>query len=92
MNSDVIFRTTSEFKVVYNLSSPVVGSHSVGLGTGEFIRPQGAIPCQAFTPFERLGFLPGAWVAPNKVNAVGAEGIYGRAGRVWGSALRPDPP
>ena len=46
---------------VCGLSSPVVGLHSVGrltsgrfcrvcLGTGDFLRPQGATP-QAFTPF-----------------------------------------
>ena len=56
-------------------SSPVVGLHSVGrfisgrfcrvcLGTGEFLRPQGAIP-QAYTPFGG-GLLPGAWGAPKR--------------------------
>ena len=54
---------------VFGLSSPVVGLHSVGgltsgrfcrvcLGTGNFLRPQGAIP-QAFTRFGRC-LLPGA--------------------------------
>ena len=78
-----------------DLSSPVVGLHSVGrcisgrfcrvcLGTGDFLRPQGAIP---------PGFYPlrGGWVyclAPQKGNADGAEGIFGFAGRVWASALR----
>ena len=36
--------------------------------------------------------LPGAWGAPNKRNADGAEGIFGNAGRVWAAALRLDPP
>ena len=51
---------------VCGLSSPVVGLHSVGrltsgrfcrvcLGTGDFLRPQGAIP-QAFTPFGGGGY------------------------------------
>ena len=60
---------------VCGLSSPVLGLHSVGrltsgrfcwlcVGTGDFLRPQGAIP-QAFTPFVGLswvglGLLPGA--------------------------------
>ena len=49
-------------------SSPVVGLRSVGrfisgwfcwvcLGTGEVLRPQGAIP-QAFTPIGGFGLLP----------------------------------
>ena len=38
---------------------------------------------QAFTPFGELGLFPGAWGAPNKGNADGAEGIFGDAGRVW---------
>ena len=49
------------FQGVHDLTSPVVGSHSVGrstsgrfcrvcLNTGDFLRPQGAIP-QAFTTF-----------------------------------------
>ena len=85
---------------VCGLSSPVVGLHSVGrrtsgrfyrvcFGTGEFLRPQGAIPL-AFSPFGGLGLLPGAWGAPKKGNADGAEGIFDLAGRVWASALRPD--
>ena len=55
---------------VCGLSSPVLGLHSVGrltsgrfcrvcLGTGDFLRPQGAIP-QAYTPFGGLGLLLGA--------------------------------
>ena len=81
---------------VFGLSSPVLGLHSVGrltsgrfcrvfLGTGDFLRPQGAIP-QAYTPFG--GVI--AWHS-KKGNADGAEGIFGLAGRVWASALRPDP-
>ena len=58
------------------------------LGTGEFLRLQGNTP-QAFTPFGGLGQLPGA---PKKGNADGAEGIFDLAGRVWTSALRPNPP
>ena len=83
-----------------DLSSPVVGLHSVGrltsgrfcrvcLGTGDFPRPQGAIP-QAYTPFG--GFIAWCLRRPKKGNADGAEGIFGLAGRVWASALRPDPP
>ena len=30
--------------------------------------------------------------APKKGNGDEAEGIFGLAGRVWASALRPDPP
>ena len=76
---------------LWGLSSPVVGSLLVGrftsrrfcqvcLGTGEFLRPQGAIP-------------PGfdTWGAPKKGNADEVEGIFDFAGRVWASALRPDP-
>ena len=54
-------------EVVKDLSSPVVGLHSVGrftsgrfccvcLGTGEFLRPQGAIP-PSFYPLEGGYFL-----------------------------------
>ena len=60
---------------VWGLSSPVLGLHSVGrltsvrfcrvcLGTGDFLRPQGAIP-QAFTPLG-LHLLLGAWGAPKR--------------------------
>ena len=84
---------------VCGLSSPVLGLHSVGrltsgrfcrvcLGTGYFLWPQGAIP-SGFTPFAGVGFI--AW-RPKKGNADGAEGIFGLAGHVWASALRPDPP
>ena len=55
-----------------------------------FLRPQGATP-QAFTPLWGLALLPGAWGAPIKENADGAEDIFGNAGRVWAMALRPDP-
>ena len=52
---------TAKLQRSSDLSSPVIGLHSVGrltsgrfcwvcLGTGEFLRPQGAIP-PAFTPF-----------------------------------------
>ena len=34
----------------------------------------------------------GAWGAPNKGNADGAEGIFGNAGCVLALALQPDPP
>ena len=39
-----------------------------------------------------LGSSPGTWGAPNKGNADGAVGIFGNFGRVWATALRPDPP
>ena len=73
-----------------SLSEPlqVSGSASVGrviCGTdlakcvsvpGDFLRPQGAFPT-GFYPLSRgLGSLPGAWGAPNKGNAEGAEGIF----------------
>ena len=56
---------------------------------GDFLRPQGAFP-QGFYPFQ--GGSPGVWGAPNKVNADGAIGIFGNAGRVWAPPLYPDPP
>ena len=85
---------------VCGLSSPVLGLHSVGrlisgwfcrvcLGTGDILQPQGAIP-QAFTPFG--GVIAWRLRCPKKGNVDGAEGIFGLAGRVWASALRPDPP
>ena len=60
---------------VCGLSSPVLGLHSVGrltsgrfcrvcLGTGDFLRPQGAIPPGLY-PL-RGGLLPGAWGAPKR--------------------------
>ena len=52
---------------------------------------RGPSPPQAFNPFGG-GLLPGAWGAPNKGNANWAVGILGNAGRVWTTALRPDPP
>ena len=87
---------------VCGLSSPVLGLHSVGrltsgrfcrvcFGTGDFLRPQEAIP-HAFTPFEGVGFIAWCLRRPKKGNADGAEGIFGLAGCVWASALRPDPP
>ena len=39
-----------------------------------------------------LGLLPGAWGTSNKGNANGAESIFGNAGHVWATDLRPDPP
>ena len=85
------------FQGVCDLFSPVVGLHSVGrltsgrfcrvcLDTGDFLRPQGAIP-PGFYPLR--GVI--AW-RPKKGNADGAEGIFGLAGRVWVSAMRADPP
>ena len=45
---------------------------------GDFLRPQGPSPL-AFTPFRGvLGSLSGAWGAPNKGSADGAEGIFGK--------------
>ena len=86
---------------VCGLSSPVLGLHSVGrftsgcfcpvcLGTGDFLRPQGAIP-PGFYPLGALEISSGLR-RPKKGNADGAEGIFGLAGRVWASALRPGPP
>ena len=59
---------------------------------GDFLRPQGAFP-QAFTPFRGgLGSLPGAWGAPNKGNAEGAEGIFGKLRARVGYGPAPVPP
>ena len=56
-----------------------------------FLRPQGAFP-QAFTPFRGgLGSLPGAWGAPNKGNADGAEGIFGKLRARVGYGPAPGP-
>ena len=55
---------------------------------GDFLRPQ------AFIPFlGGLDSLPGAWGAPNKGNADGAEGIFGklRARVGYGPAPGPTP-
>ena len=38
------------------------------------------------------GVLPDTWGAPIEGNVDGTEGIFGNAGRVWATALRPDPP
>ena len=84
---------------VCGLSSPVLGLHSVGRltsgrfcrvchGTGDFLRPQGAITPGLY-PLRGGG---GYCLAPKKGNADGAEGIFGLAGRVWASALRLGPP
>ena len=84
-----------------DLSSPVLGLHSVGrltsgrfcrvcLGTGDFLRPQGAIPPGLYPLCG--GFIAWRLRRPKKGNADGAEGIFGLAGRVWASALRPGPP
>ena len=45
---------------------------------------------QAFTTFG--GGIAWRLRRPKKGNDDGAEGIFGFAGRVWASALRPDPP
>ena len=87
---------------VCGLSSPVLGLHSVGrltsgrfcrvcLGTGDFLRPQGAIPPGLY-PLRGVGFIAWRLRRPKKGNTDGAEGIFGLAGRVWASALRPGPP
>ena len=47
---------------------------------------------QAFTPFRGgLGSLPGAWGAPNKGNADGAEGIFGKLPARVGYGPAPGP-
>ena len=85
-----------------DLSSPVVGLHSVGrltsgrfcwvcLGTGEFLRPQGAIP-PGLNPLRGVGFIAWRLRRPKKGNTDGVEGVFGLAGHVWASALRLDPP
>ena len=52
----------------------------------------GGHPHRLSPPNGGLGSLPNAWGALNKANAIGAEGIFGNAGCVWTTALRPDPP
>ena len=52
----------------------------------------GGHPPLAFAPFGWVGFIAWRLRRPKKGNADGAEGIFGLAGRVWASALRPDPP
>ena len=59
------------------------------LSTGDFLR--GPSP-RLLPPYRGLDLLPDAWGTPNNRNADGAEGIFGIVGRVWASALRPDPP
>ena len=87
---------------MYELSSPVVGSHSVGrftsrrfclvcLGTGEFLRPQGAIP-PGFYPLWAVRFIAWRLRRSKKGKADGVEGIFDLAERVWASAFRPDLP
>ena len=87
---------------VCGLSSPVLGLHSVGrltsgrfcrvcLGTGDFLRPQGAIPPGLY-PLRGGGVIAWRLRRPKKGNADRAEGIFRLAGRVWASALRPGPP
>ena len=61
------------------------------LATGDFLLSQWASPL-AFTPFEGLGLLPGAWGVPNKGNAVEAVGIFGKCRERVGSGPAPDPP
>ena len=47
---------------------------------------------QAFTPFRGgLGSLPGAWGAPNKGNAEGAEGIFDKLRARVGYGPAPGP-
>ena len=75
------------------LSSPVLRLHSVGrltsgrfcrvcLSTGDFLRPQGAIPPGLY-PFGGGGVIAWRMRRPKKGNADGADGIFGFAGRVW---------
>ena len=82
---------------VCGLSSRVVGLHSVAVlplggsaGCAAALEissgRRGPSP-QAFTPFGE-----GYCLVPKKGDADGAEGIFGLAGRVWASALRPAPP
>ena len=77
------------------LAGRVIGTRfvqSVSRCLGIFLRPQGAFPPRLLLPSGRFGLSPGAWGAPNKGNADGAVGIFGNSGRVWATALRPDPP
>ena len=43
-----------------------------------FFRPQGAFPPRLLLPLGRLGSSPGAWSTPNKGNADGAVGSFGK--------------
>ena len=73
------------------------------LGTGDFLQPQGAtrmgfgppprlIPQRSPADLRGVGFIAWRLRRPKKGNADGAEGIFGLAGHVWASALRPGPP
>ena len=56
------------------------------------VPPASGAITQAFTPFEKVKFIAWRLRSPKKGNADGVEGIFDLAGRVWVSALRPDPP
>ena len=98
---ELSFYADAVLKRSCGLSSPVVGSHSVGrftsrrfcrvcLGTEEFLRPQGPKP-SGFYPPRGVGFIAWRLRRPKNGNTDGIEGIFGLAGRVWALALRPDP-
>ena len=55
-----------------------------------FLRPQGAFP-RLLPPSRGLGSLPGAWGAPNKGDADGAEGIFGKLRARVGYGPTPGP-
>ena len=87
----ILYILRAFLEVVYDLSSPVVGSHLVGSRSAgcvsaleSFSGLKGSSP-QAFTPFERV-------IAWHLRHPDRAEGIFDLAERVWASALRPDPP
>ena len=85
---------------VCGLSSPVLGLHSVRLSYLWAVLP--SVPRHWRFPPASGGhpprlLPPGGGIAwhlrrPRKENADRADGIFGLAGRVWVSALRPDPP
>ena len=57
---------------------------------GFFLRPQGAFP-PGYYPLWVLGWSPSAWGVPNKGNAEGAVGIFGKCRARMGYGPAPGP-
>ena len=67
------------------------GSGRVCLGTWRFPSASGGLPPRLLPPSGGLGSLPGAWGAPNKGNAEGAEGIFDKLRARVGYGPAPGP-
>ena len=61
------------------------------LGTWSFPSASGGLPPRLLPPSGGLGSLPGAWGAPNKGNADGAEGIFDKLRARVGYGPAPGP-